>query len=132
MNFCEDHYQVMSQKINKMTLSSSEKKEKEIRMKDERMKNKRALARSNATYAFSDPDIGAVFWNRKWICLIGRAKSLRVEQGEKKQKRALCGFIQVDVFSSTRAFIWDLICQMFLRSALPRLQVTDELTDGSK
>lgn len=88
MNFCEDHYQVMSQKKNKMTLSSSEKKEKEIRMKDERMKNKRALAWSNATYAFSDPDIGAVFWNRKLICLIGRAKSLRVEQGGKKTEKS--------------------------------------------
>lgn len=102
------------------------KKKKEIRMKDERMKNKRALARSNATYTFYDPDIGAVFWNRKWIIyLIGRAKSLRVEQGKTNQKRALCGFIQVDVFSNMHAFIWDLISQMFLRSALPRLQVTD-------
>lgn len=119
-----------AKKIKKIDLELQWRKKKEIRMKDERMKNKRALARSNATYAFSDPDIGAVFWNRKWIiCLIGRAKSLHVEQGKKKQKRAPCGFIQVDVFSNTRAFIWDLISQMSLRSALPRLQVTDWRTD---
>lgn len=66
-----------------MTLCSSEKK-KETRMKDKGIENKHALARSNATYAFSDPDISAVSWNRKWIiCLIGRAKSLRVQRGMK-------------------------------------------------
>lgn len=80
-------------------------------MKDERMKNKRALARSNATYAFSDPDIGPVFWNRKWICLIGRAKSLRVEQGKKNtdngcfQQHACIymGFKQSNVFKISSA-----------------------------
>lgn len=84
------------------------KKEKEIRMKDERMKNKRALARSNATYAFSDPDIGAVFWNRKWICLIGRAKSLRVEQGKKKHRQELCVASFRWMFSAARVHLYGI------------------------
>lgn len=112
-----------AKKNKKIDLELQWKKKRNQDERWERMKNKRALARSNATYAFSDPDIGAVFWNRKWIiCLIGWAR-------KKKQKRAPCGFIQVDVFSNTRAFIWDLISQMSLRSALPRLQVTDWRTD---
>lgn len=84
------------------------KKEKGIRMKDERMKNKRALARSNATYAFSDPDIGPVFWNRKWICLIGRAKSLRVEQGKKKHRQELCVASFRWMFSAARVHLYGI------------------------
>lgn len=110
----------------KMTLSSSEKK-KERRMKDKGMKNKRALARSNATYAF--------FWSWHQRCLLEQevdnlfdweSKEPPCSVRNEKLKRALCGCIQVDDFSNTPAIIWDLISQMFLRSALPRL--TDWLT----